>query len=121
MNDLKSFEEIRTDLQRLGIARFYYNAVSKMIQRMFDGGVIPNKEPLFEVGKPLSAKRIDELYNYSLYKQMQTDKRLIDAYLLGEPIIPKYGEKEVKGKLYRTVKFYPKSKVKTVKIFIDGD
>lgn len=118
---MESFDDIRKNLQRLGIARFYYDAARKMILRMFNSGVLPQKEPLLEYGKVGSKKNEDEFWTYSLFKQMLTDTRLIDAYLLGENIIPQWSRKTIKGKEYKAVKFYPASCTKTVTVFVDSD
>ena len=82
-NKLKSFDETRAELNRIGIARFYHNAVTRLLLRMFD------------------------------------DIVLIDAYLLGERLVPKYGTKTIKNKTVKTVKFYPESRVRHVIIFED--
>lgn len=118
---MESFDEIRTNLQRIGIARFYYDAVRKMILYMFNDGTLPQKEPLLETGKIGNSKKEKEFWTYSLFKQMLSDVRLIDAYLLGERIISKWGKKVIKGKEYKTVKFYPESCTKTVTVFTDSD
>lgn len=44
---------------------------------------------------------------------------LMDAYLLGEQIVPKFGTKTIKNKTVKTVKFFPESRVKHVIIFED--
>ena len=116
-NKLKSFDEIRAELNRIGIARFYHNAVTHLLLRMFDEGGLPNKEPLIEVGKKVSDKTWRDFYAYHLYKQMLDDIVLMDAYLLGEQIVPKFGTKTIKNKTVKTVKFYPESRVKHVIIF----
>lgn len=119
MDKLKTFDEIRAELNRIGIARFYHNAVTRLLLRMFDEGALPTKEPIIEVGKKVSNKTERDLYDYHLYKQMLDDIVLIDAYLLGEQIVPKYGTKTIKNKIVKTVKFYPESRVKHVIIFED--
>lgn len=123
MEQLKSFNEIRQDLERCGIARFYYRAVQTMILRMFESGTLPKKETKIEQGmqKQTSERKWQDFWNYHFFKQMLDDRRLIDAYLLEEEIIPKYSSKIEKGKEFITVKFYPKSATKTVIIFQDGD
>lgn len=119
-NSLKSFDETRAELNRIGIARFYHNAVTHLLLRMFDEGGLPNKEPLIEVGKKVSDKTWRDFYAYHLYKQMLDDIVLMDAYLLGEKIVPKFGTKTIKNKTVKTVKFYPESRVKHVIIFEDN-
>lgn len=124
MEKLKSFDEIRKDLQRCGIARFYYQAVKRMLLRMFDADILPNKEPKIERGtqKQIGDKKWGQYISYHLFKQMLQDNILIDAYLLGEEIIPRYTyETDKKGKEWVKVKYYPKSLTKTVIIFQDGD
>lgn len=118
-NSLKSFDETRAELNRIGIARFYHNAVTHLLLRMFDEGGLPNKEPIIEVGKKISDKTWRDFYAYHLYKQMLDDIVLIDAYLLGEQIVPKFGTKTIKNKTVKTVKFFPESRVKHVIIFED--
>lgn len=61
-----------------------------------------------------------DFYAYHLYKQMLDDIVLMDAYLLGEQIVPKFGTKTIKNKTVKTVKFYPESRVKHVIIFEDN-
>ena len=121
MSVLKSFDEVRSDLQRCGIARFYYQAVTKLLTRMFDTGVFGQKEPRIVQGeqKKTSVKKWSEFGNWHLFKQMLTDRRLIDAYLLGEEIIPKYGTAIDKNKEYVTVKYYPQSATKKIIVFTD--
>ena len=119
MDKLKSFDETRAELNRIGIARFYHNAVRNLFLRMFDEGALPNKEPIIEVGKKASDKTWRDFFTYNLCKQMLNDIVLIDAYLLGEQIVPKYGTKTIKNKIVKTVKFYPESRVKHVIIFED--
>lgn len=120
MEQLKTFDEIRNELNRIGIARYYYQAVKRVIILMFQGGVFPNKEPIIEVGEKPSEKKWQSFWTYHFYKQMLDDNTLIDAYLLEEPIIPKYGTKIIKNKTLKTIKFYPESKVKYVMIFDDS-
>lgn len=119
MDKLLSFNEIRAEINRTGIARFYHNAVTRLLLRMFDEGALPNKEPIIEVGKKVSDKTWRDFYAYNLYKQMIDDIVLIDAYLLGEQIVPKFGTKTIKNKTVKTVKFFPESRVKHVIIFED--
>ena len=57
-NNLKSFNEIRAELNRTGIARFYHNAVTHLLLRMFEKGALPTKEPIIEVGKKISTKNL---------------------------------------------------------------
>lgn len=125
-NELLSFDEIRKDLERCGIARFYYQATRQMILRMIGSGTLPYKEPKLEVknGKTekTSDKKWQEFYDYHLFRQMLTDRRLCDAYLLGEDIIPKFThETDGKGKVWLKVKFYPKSATKTFTVFQDEE
>lgn len=114
---MKSVDEIREDLFRTGIARIYYNAVRRMLLNQFTDGTLPQKEPKVEVGKSISDKKAKDLWNYYLFNQMLDDRRLIDAYLLGEPIVPRWGKKQVGNKEYRIVKFYPEGKTKRVVVF----
>lgn len=120
---LQSFDEncIREDLERCGIARFYYQAVQKMILRMFDSGTLPKTPPKIEQGKQkrIGDKKWNDFWNYYFFKQMLDDRRLIDAYLLEEEIVPKYSSYSEKGKVYITVKFYPESRVKHIVVFQD--
>ncbi len=130
-DELKSLNEIRADLQRLGIARFYYQAVRQMLLRMIGSGTIPDKEPKIEVkdGEPreqfikrISEKKWQDFYDYHLFRQMLTDRRIMDAYLLGEDIIPKFTtETDSKGKVWKKVKFYPQSAVKKIRVFVDEE
>ena len=87
---------------------------------MFKEGALPTKEPIIEVGKKVSYKTERDFHDYHLYKQMLDDIVLIDAYLLGEKIVPKFGTKTIKNKTVKTVKFYPESRVKHVIIFEDN-
>lgn len=119
-NSLKSFDETRAELNRIGIARFYHNAVTHLLLRMFEEGALPTKEPIIEVGKKVSYKTERDFHDYHLYKQMLDDIVLIDAYLLGEKLVPKFGTKTIKNKTVKTVKFYPESRVKHVIIFEDN-
>lgn len=126
MDELKSFAEIRKDLERCGIARIYYQAVRQMILRMISSGTLPYKEPKLEVknGKTekTSDKKWQQFYDYHLFRQMLTDRRLCDAYLLGEDIIPKFThETDDKGKVWLKVKFYPQSAVKKIRVFVDEE
>lgn len=116
-HELKSFVEIRNDLKRIGVARFYHQAVKTMILRMIDDGVI--KETNLEVGKKCSEQKQQDFIFYNLFKQMLDKPILIDAYLLKEPLILNYGTKTIKNKAYRTVEFYPESFTKTVRIMQD--
>lgn len=116
-HELKSFVEVRNDLKRIGIARFYHQAVKTMILRMIDNGVIKQTE--LEVGKKYSEQKNQDFFFYNLFKQMLDKPILIDAYLLEEPLIPKYGKKKIKNKEYRTVEFYPESFTKMVRIMQD--
>lgn len=120
---LKSFKEIRKDLTHTPIARFYYQAAKRMISQMFDDGVLPKKEPLIRANerKTTTNKKWNDFWNYHLYKQMLNDVTLIDAYLLGEEIVPKYGTKVMNGKEYVSVKFYPAFYTKIATFFIDYD
>lgn len=122
MPELKSLDEIKSDLKHCGIARFYYQGVRNLLLRMFDNGVFGKTEPKIIQGeqKKTSDKKWTEFWNWHLFKQMLSDKRLMEAYLLEEEIIPKYGTKIEKGKEYVTVKFYPGSATKVVRIF-QGD
>lgn len=115
--ELKSFVEVRNDLKRIGIARFYHQAVKTMILRMIDNGVIKGTE--LEVGKKYSEQKKKDFLFYNLFKQMLDKPILIDAYLLEEPLILNYGTKTIKNKAYRTVEFYPESFTKTVRIMQD--
>lgn len=116
---LKNIDEIRADMQKTGLARFYYSAARRMLLNQFADGTLPQKEPKLEAGKNVSDKKQKEFWNYHLFKQMLEDKRLMDAYLLGEPIIPKWTTEQVGKKEYEKVKFYPEGKTQKVVRFID--
>lgn len=116
---LKNIDEIRADMQKTGLARFYYSAARRMLLNQFADGTLPQKEPKLEAGKNVSDKKQKEFWNYHLFKQMLEDKRLMDAYLLGEPIIPKWTTEQVGKKEYKKVKFYPEGKTQKVVRFID--
>lgn len=107
-DELKSFDEMRKDFVWSTRASYYYQAVKRMLLNMFDANVLPSKEPMLPVGQRTTAA----FWNYHFYHQMLRDNILIDAYLLGEEIVPKYDKKIVRGKEYITVKFYPISHIK---------
>lgn len=128
MDKLKSSAEIRADLERLGIARYYYQATMQFILRMFENGVFPTKEPIIECvqGTHRPIKKINEKQwkawiDYHIFKQMLQDRRLLDAYLLGEEIVPRYDTVEKKNKTYLTAKFYPQCRVKKILVYTDND
>lgn len=121
MDELKSFNEIRTDLQRLGIARFYHQAVRRLVSQQFQAGVFGNKEPQIERDKKVSDKTWKTFWDWHLYKQMLNDVRLMDACILGERIVPKFSTKIIKNKEYTEVKFYPESAVKKIRVFLDEE
>lgn len=121
MGELKSLNEIRADLQRLGIARFYHQAVRQLLLQQFQNGIFGAKEPQIECGKKISIKTEKQFYDWHLYKQMLTDVRLMEACILGERIVPKYSKKFIKDKEYKDVKFYPESAVKKIRVFLDEE
>ena len=124
MEETKSFNEIREDLYHIGTAKFYHQAVRQFIIRMFEKQEFGKFEPLLEKTKKMSeysdAKQ-RKFWDWHFYKQMLTDSRLIDAYLLGERIVPIYTTKELNNKQYFDVKFYPKSAIYnfTIPIYLE--
>lgn len=128
MDKLKSSAEIRADLERLGIARYYYQAVMQFILRMFENGVLPSKEPMMEcesgthrLKKKVNTNQWQAWWDYHIFKQMLEDRRLLEAYLLGEEIVPRYDTVEIKNKTYLTAKFYPQCRVKKILVYTDND
>lgn len=124
MSNLKNFNKIRADLYHIGTAKFYHQAVRQFITKMFDGQVFGKSEPLLEKTKKISEysdKKQRDFWNWHFYKQMLTDPRLIDAYLLGEEVVSVYTTKNKNDKQYFDVKFYPRSAIYnfTIPIYLE--
>ena len=100
-----------SELEKLVVAKHYYEATKKLVLRMFEDGIIPKEEPKIEVdantGRPkrISPMLWQKFWTYWLFKQMLTDNVLIEGYLIGAEITPIYSTKQIKNKYYKTVKF----------------
>lgn len=123
---LKSTDEIREELRHLRIARYYYQGAMRMILYFMNTSIFPQKEPKIEAnhqarGIKISDRKWNEFYAYHFFRQALQDRRLLEAALFGEEVEPKFGRRTENGKEYLTIKFYPESQIKYLKIFQDYD
>lgn len=96
--------------KKLGVAHHYYDCARKMILRMFDDGALPKVEPKIEQGTQefTSNRKWKAFLDFHLFRQMLTDRRLLEGYLMGSEIGMKYDSRSQGKKEYLTVEFYIK-------------
>lgn len=109
MKKLKDFEEMKQDLNKMGISGIYHKAIKRFIlQAMEDKAIEEPKRGwkyLQRLKKPARYDAMDRIYKYDLYKQMLKDNELIEAYLLGEPLTSAAEVEIVNGAETLTYKF----------------
>lgn len=115
-SELKSFEQVRQDMRKIGILGYINEGARQMLLRLIEMKMLSTDIPKLETDKK-SDKKEQTLIDNQIIKQCLEDVRFMDGILLGEAIVPQWSTYTEKNKTYRAVKWYLKSDTRTITVF----
>lgn len=116
-SELKSFEQARQDMRRIGILGYINEGARMMLLSLIEGKFITDIVPPLKAEDKQSEKKVQAHISAVIIKKMLSDTRFMDGVLLGNEIVLTWDDYGEKSKRYTKCNPHLKSDMRTIAFF----